>query len=101
MSLHLRDPLIGRLIRIIMKDGKKHAAMKIVDESFAILRKEHGVSNPCKFAKAAIENAKPLVETRKYRASGRAIQVPAPCKPARQESLALRFLRYVLCSVVV
>lgn len=96
MSLYVRDPVIGRLIRIIMRDGKKHCAMRIVDDSFSVLRTQHGIANPFEFTKRAIENAKPLVETRKYRASGRAIHVPVPCKPARQESLALRFLRYVL-----
>eukprot|EP00171_Calliarthron_tuberculosum_P017635 IDg17635t1 len=95
MSLYVRDPMIGRLVRIIMQDGKKHSALRIVDDCFAILRQEHGVSSPAEFTRQAIEKAKPLVETRKYRASGRAIQVPAPCKPARQESLALRFLRCV------
>lgn len=94
MSLYVRDPLFGRLVRIIMKDGKKHSALRIVDSAFNILRQEHGIERPSEFAREAIDNAKPLVETRKYRASGRAIQVPTPCRPERQESLALRHLRY-------
>ncbi len=93
MSLYVRDPLFGRLVRIIMKDGKKHSALRIVDSALNILRREHGVEEPAEYAKEAIANAKPLVETRKYRASGRAIQVPIPCRPGRQESLALRHLR--------
>ena len=101
MSLHVSDPLIARLVRVIMKDGKKHAALRIVDESVRILRRDYGVERPSSFIRDAIENAKPLVEVRKYRVSGRAIQVPAPCSPARSESIALRNLRCVIIFLCV
>lgn len=50
---------------------------------------------PVEFIHSAVENAKPLVETIKWKSGGRAIQMPVPCRPARAESLALRLLRCV------
>lgn len=95
MSLYVRDAVVSRLVRAIMRDGKKHSALRIVDESLAILRKDFSVERPVDFLKRAVENAKPLVELKKMKASGRALQVPSPCQPGRQESLAMRFIRYV------
>lgn len=95
MSLHQQNMLIARLTRIIMKDGKKHCALKIIDDCFSILRKDHNISNPVQFTEVAIDNAKPIVELMKYKVSGRSLQIPIACRPNRQESIALRFLRYV------
>jgi small subunit ribosomal protein S7 len=93
MSAHLRDPVISRLVNIVMMHGKKHAALRIVDECLWILKRDVGVAAPVDFVKRAIDNAKPLVELRRYKAGGRNLQVPAPCRPHRQEGLALRFIR--------
>lgn len=76
-----------------MKDGKKHSALRIIDDALVHLRVKHNVADPVTFTKQAIDKAKPLVELRRYKASGRALQIPAPCSPARQESLATRFIR--------
>lgn len=93
MSLYLRDPVIGRLVNMIMYDGKKHVAEKIVDKSMWILKRDHRVEDPLNYVKTAIENAKPLVDLRKFRLGGKSIRVPSPCRPERQQSLALRFIR--------
>lgn len=93
MSGHLRDPVIKRLVNIIMKDGKKHAAISIVDKCFWILKNQMKVESPAEFTKRAIENAKPLVELKKYVMAGRTLQIPIPCRPDRQEGVALRFIR--------
>lgn len=95
MSLHLNDPHIHKLVRMIMQDGKKHAALRIVDTAFKHLRQKHDIADPRIFTLRAMENAKPVVETRKYKAGGRSLQVPIPCREQRQESLATRFIRYV------
>lgn len=95
MSAHLRDPVISRLVNIIMKHGKKHSALRIVDDCMWILKRDFGVAVPVEFVKRAIDHAKPLVELRRHKAGGRTLQVPAPCMPRRQEGLALRFIRLV------
>lgn len=93
MSLHLRDPAIAKLARVIMKDGKMHASLRIIDTCFEHLRVAHNIQHPAAFTKRALRNARPVVELRKYKVSGRALQIPVPCRPARQESLAVRFVR--------
>lgn len=95
MSLHQFDPVIAKLTRMIMKDGKKHCALRILDDCFTLLRTKHSIQDPASFTRNAVELAKPVVEVRKYVVGGRTIHVPAPCRPNRQESLALRFIRYV------
>ena len=94
MSLYVHDATISRLVRVIMRDGKKHEALRILDVCFAILRSDFLIEHPAAFSKWAIEKGKPLVEIRKYKFGERAGQVPVPCKPGRQESLAIRFIRY-------
>jgi ribosomal protein S7 len=93
MSAHLRDPVIARLTNIVMMHGKKHAALRIIDDCLWILKRDMAVAEPVEFVKRAIDNAKPLVELKRHKAAGRVIQVPAPCLPRRQEGLALRFVR--------
>lgn len=93
MSLYQFDPVLSKLTRIIMMHGKKHAALRIIDDCFVILRDKHGVADPASFTRNCIEMAKPMVELRKYNVGGRTVQVPTPCRPHRQQSLALRFVR--------
>ncbi|HHQ48273.1 MAG TPA: 30S ribosomal protein S7, partial [Acidobacteria bacterium] len=47
---------------------------------------------PLKVFKAAVENAKPRMETRSRRVGGSNYQVPVEVSPRRQQSLALRWL---------
>lgn len=95
MSLHGNSATISKLARIIMKDGKLHLSLRIIDSALQHLRQAHAIQHPARFAERAIERARPVVELRKYKVSGRALQIPTPCRPARQMSLALRFVRYV------
>ena len=94
MSLYVRDPLIGKLINIIMYDGKKSLAEKIVDKSMWILRRKYNVEDPLSYIKKSIDQGKPVVDLKKYRIGGKAVRIPAPCREGRQQSLALRFIRY-------
>lgn len=88
--------MIAKLTNFVMRGGKKSLAMRIIDDSFVAMRAKHGIEDPVAFTRNAVENAKPIVETRKHYVGGRALHVPIPCTPKRQESLALRFIRYVL-----
>lgn len=95
MSLHGGSATISKLARMIMRDGKLHLSLRIIDDCVQHLRVGHGIQHPAAFMERAIEKAKPVVELRKYKVSGRALQIPASCRPARQTSLAVRFVRYV------
>ena len=99
--------LIAHVIRVIMKDGKKTTAEKIVYGAVDKI-KEAVEKDPAKFTKGegdqaavaepidiisqAIENMKPQVEVRTRRVGGTTYPVPVEINPVRQLSLALRWM---------
>jgi len=100
--------LIAHVIRVIMKDGKKTTAERIVYGAIDKIREEIE-KNPAKFEKAegeqkivvkdpievvsqAIENMKPKVEVKTRRVGGTTYPVPSEINPVRQLSLALRWM---------
>ena len=95
--------LVAHMIRVIMKDGKKTVAEKIVYGAIDKV-KESLEKDPAKFVKdekqfedalevvsAAIDNMKPQVEVKTRRVGGTTYPVPVPIAPNRQLSLALRW----------
>mmetsp|Transcript_15525 Transcript_15525/g.41744 ORF Transcript_15525/g.41744 Transcript_15525/m.41744 type:complete len:142 (-) Transcript_15525:325-750(-) len=93
MAFYARESMISRMVRTLMRHGKKETSQRIVDGAFAILKREHDVSDPIKFLYEAVQNAKPLIETRSIIVAGRKVLIPKPVPPHRQEGLALRFVR--------
>ena len=99
--------LIAHVIRVIMKDGKKTTAEKIVYGAVDKI-KEAVEKDPAKFTKGegdqaavaepidiisqAIENMKPKVEVKTRRVGGTTYPVPVDINPVRQLSLALRWM---------
>ena len=100
--------LIAHIIRIIMKDGKKTTAEKIVYGAIEKIKKEvekspdkfvagegdqkAPVTDPLEIISAAIENMKPKVEVKTRRVGGTTYPVPVPINEVRQLSLALRWM---------
>ena len=95
--------LVAHMIRVVMKDGKKTTAEKIVYGAIDKL-KEALEKTPEKFVKdekqytdalevltASIDNMKPQVEVKTRRVGGTTYPVPVPIAPNRQLSLALRW----------
>ena len=100
--------LIAHIIRVIMKDGKKTTAERIVysaiekikeaiEKDPAKFEKGEGdqkapVTDPVEVVSQAIENMKPKVEAKTRRVGGTTYPVPVDIKPVRQLSLALRWM---------
>jgi small subunit ribosomal protein S7 len=95
--------LVAKMIRVIMKDGKKSVAERIVYGAIEKV-KEAIAKDPAKFTKeekaytdalevvsAAIDNMKPQVEVKTRRVGGTTYPVPVPIAENRQLSLALRW----------
>ncbi len=92
----LPDPKYGnktvtKLINYIMLDGKKAVAQNIVYSAFDIINEKLGVEPDTYFLKA-LENLKPLLETKSRRVGGSNYQVPLEVRPVRQLTLAIRWL---------
>lgn len=85
------NKVITKLINQIMLDGKKAIAQNIVYEAFNIIQNKLGVEPDVYFAKA-LENIKPLLETKSRRVGGSNYQVPIEVNLTRQQTLAIRWL---------
>ena len=92
----LADPLYGsklvtRLINSIMYDGKKGVAQKIVYGAFDIVKEKTG-KEPLEAFEQSLENIMPVLEVKARRVGGATYQVPMEVRPARRQTLGLRWL---------
>ena len=92
----LPDPLynsklVTRLINNIMLDGKKGVAQKVVYDAFDIIKNKSG-KDPLEAFTEAMNNIMPSLEVKARRVGGATYQVPIEVRPARRQTLALRWL---------
>ena len=92
----LPDPLynsklVTRLINNVMVDGKRGVAQKIVYGAFDIIREKSG-KEPLEVFEQAMENIMPSLEVKARRVGGATYQVPMEVRPARRQTLGLRWL---------
>lgn len=85
------DKLVTKFINKIMWEGKKSIAESIVYNSFARIERDTK-SDPLKLFRTALDNIKPVLETKSRRVGGSTYQVPVEVKPDRRISLAMRWL---------
>ncbi len=86
-----QDPLVGKFINYIMRQGKKSVAQKVVYTSFDII-KEKTKSNPLQLFERAIRNVSPALEVRSKRVGGANYQVPQPVRQERKIQLTFRWI---------
>lgn len=86
-----KDQTIAKFINIMMLDGKKSVAEKIMYGALEII-KERGRENAVEIFNAALENVSPGVEVKSRRVGGATYQVPVEVRPNRQMALAMRWL---------
>ncbi|MCX2716470.1 30S ribosomal protein S7 [Helicobacter sp. MIT 21-1697] len=92
----LGDPIynnkvVTKFINKMMLDGKKSVSEKIIYAAFDKIEEKSGEKGIEVFEKA-LERVKPLVEVRSRRVGGATYQVPVEVRPARQQSLSIRWL---------
>ena len=83
--------LVTKLVNSIMVDGKKGVAQKVVYGAFDIVREKTG-NDPLEVFNTAIENIMPSLEVKARRVGGATYQVPIDVRPARRQTLGLRWL---------
>ncbi len=86
------DLLIAKFINIVMECGKKSTAERIVYDALEIV-KEKTSKEPLEVFRAALDNVRPLLETKSRRVGGATYQVPVSVSEDRGYSLALRWIR--------
>ena len=83
--------LVTKLVNSIMLDGKKGVAQKVVYGAFDIVKEKTG-NDPLEVFTTAIENIMPSLEVKARRVGGATYQVPMDVRPARRQTLGLRWL---------
>ena len=86
------NTLVQKLINIVMERGKKSLSERIVYNAFNVVGEKTG-KEPFEVFKQAIENVRPLLETKSRRVGGATYQVPVSVRMDRGQSLALRWIR--------
>ena len=86
--------LIFKFINSVMKMGKRSIAEKIIYGAMEQV-KQKAKEDPLKMFEKAVENVRPLLETKSRRVGGATYQVPVEVPLNRSTSLAIRWiLRY-------
>ena len=83
--------VITKLVNQVMLDGKKSVAQNVVYGAFDIIQEKTG-SEPNEYFMQALENLKPVLETKARRVGGSNYQVPIEVSPERRQTLAIRWL---------
>ena len=83
--------ILSKFINIIMYDGKKTIAEKIIYSALDQV-KNRTKEDPIKIFNEAISNIRPNLEVRSRRVGGATYQVPVEVKTKRSQTLALRWL---------
>ena len=83
---------LAKFIHVIMWDGKKDKATKVVYDAFKVIKEKAEVENPLEVFDMALKNAGPTVEVRSRRIGGANYQVPRDVRPERRLALATRWI---------
>ena len=83
--------LVTKLVNSIMLDGKKGVAQKVVYSAFDTIKDKTG-NEPLDVFTQALENIMPSLEVKARRVGGATYQVPMEVRPARRQTLGLRWL---------
>ena len=86
--------LLAKFMNMIMVDGKKSVAERIIYGAIErISEKEtHADDKALELLESALDNVKPMVEVKARRVGGATYQVPVEVRPARRQSLAMRWV---------
>lgn len=86
-----KSQLLAKFINMIMVSGKKSVAEKIIYGALDDVVTKRG-GDPLETLETALENVRPTVEVKSRRVGGATYQVPVEVRPARRNTLAMRWL---------
>jgi small subunit ribosomal protein S7 len=81
---------IARFINMVMKNGKKSVAEKIVYGAMDVISEKN--QNPLELIEKALGNVAPTVEVKSRRVGGATYQVPVEVRASRRMTLAMRWV---------
>jgi len=83
--------LISKFINVLMLDGKKSTAEKIIYGALDIAA-EKSSKDQLVILEEALDNVRPSVEVKSRRVGGSTYQVPCEVRPVRRNALGMRWL---------
>jgi len=83
--------LASKVINQMMYQGKKSVAESIFYDAMELIEKQVG-EDPMKILKKALDNVKPILETKSRRVGGSTYQVPIEVNLRRRTSLGIRWI---------
>jgi len=83
--------LISKFINVVLRRGKKSVAERVVYGAMERV-KQKAKEDPLKLFEKAVENARPMLETKSRRVGGATYQVPVEVPLERSTSLGIRWL---------
>ena len=89
----LNSKIVAKFVNMVMLEGKKAIAEKIVYGAFEIVKKNLNEQDILKVFYKALDNARPRLEVKPRRVGGATYQVPIEVRQERGTSIALRWIR--------
>jgi len=86
-----QSQLVTQVVNKIMLKGKRSLSERVVYSALEQCRRKTG-NDPVTTLKRAVENARPVLETRSRRVGGATYQVPVEVRQTRSTTLALRWI---------
>ena len=84
---------ISRFVNMVMIDGKKWNAERIVYGALELVAQKTQKADPLEVLNKAVDNVRPLLELKSRRVGGATYQIPVEVRGDRGVSLALRWIR--------
>jgi small subunit ribosomal protein S7 len=83
---------VAKFVNILMLNGKKSTAEKIVYDALDVALEKNKGSEPVDLLSKALENVRPMVEVKSRRVGGATYQVPVEVRADRRNTLAMRWI---------
>ncbi len=87
-----KSELVSKFVNMVMEDGKKSVAEKIVYGALNQVVEKKGIEAPAEYLQGAFENVAPMVEVKSRRVGGATYQVPVEVRATRRTTLAMRWV---------
>jgi small subunit ribosomal protein S7 len=87
-----KDEIVAKFINVVMVDGKKSVAERIVYGALNHIEEKSKNNNVLEIFNKALDNVRPIVEVKSRRVGGSTYQVPVEVRPMRRTALAMRWL---------
>ncbi len=86
--------MLAKFMNVVMKDGKKSAAERIIYGALNRIAEKTGKKGPeaIEVLSTALDNVKPVVEVKSRRVGGATYQVPVEVRSTRRQTLAMRWV---------